>query len=55
MSVVEITPGTDDGLLTVTLRGKPDELVNALVNGLPYKTLLELRAALNSEIEKRGL
>jgi hypothetical protein len=43
----------DDGQLEVTLRGKPEAIMHALVSGLDREALLQLQDALTTEIAKR--
>jgi hypothetical protein len=44
----------EDELLTVTLRGKPEQLVKALVHGLPRASLVALQEALGAELNARA-
>ena len=39
--------------LTVTLKGDPPSLINALCNGLPKEMLEQLRDALADELQRR--
>ena len=49
---LEITNGAEESI-EITLRGKPDAMIHALVCGLPREALLQLNEALAAELEKR--
>lgn len=51
---IEITNGKDENIeVTLTLRGKPEHVIKALVSGMPREALEQLRDALGEELEKR--
>lgn len=49
---IKIENATDD-LLTVTLRGKPEALIHALVHGLEPESLIAIKDALDAELATR--
>lgn len=52
---IEITNDKDqDEMLEITMRGKPDALIHALVNGLDRKSLAAISEALAEELAKRA-
>lgn len=44
---------TDDGMLEITLRGRPEELIAVLVKGLPIEALKQFGEALGRELGPR--
>lgn len=52
---IEITDGTDDGVLEVTLRGTAEEVVGILAKGLSREAMIQLKDAMDAELNKRGL
>lgn len=51
---VEITNDTDkDDMLEITMRGKPADLIKALVNGLDRASLVQIQEALSEELARR--
>lgn len=49
---IEITNDEDDSL-EITMRGKPEKLIHALVNGLDRESLVAINDALSAELAKR--
>jgi hypothetical protein len=42
----------DDGLLTVTVKGKPEDVMSLLVHGLSREALLQMQAALTRALKQ---
>lgn len=54
MVLAEIEVENGDGAdLTVTIKGKPEAIINTLVHGLGRDQLIELKEALDAEMAKR--
>jgi hypothetical protein len=52
IEAVEITNATDDEL-EVTMRGKPEAIIQALVSGVGGEALVQIRDAMDAELRRR--